>query len=116
MNRWRRSFLTLLGAAAVTIPTRALADRIRILPDPGSAAMLPGGGQPSPELARDLDRLTVGPAAREGGLAVLWLLAKEPASGPPLEILTLDEGRARGVLVVTERAGQRAGPDRGEPG
>lgn len=110
MNRLRRSFLTLLGAAAVTIPTRALADRIRVLPDPGSAAMLPGGGQPSPELARDLDRLTVGPAAREGGLAVLWLLAKEPASGPPLDILTLDEGRARGVLVVTERA-QASVPD-----
>lgn len=104
MDRLRRSFLTLLGAAALTIPTRALADRIRILPDAGSAAASAEPGQPSPELARGLDALTIGPAARQGGLAVLWLIAKDPAGGAPLEILTLDEGRARGVLLVTERA------------
>jgi hypothetical protein len=110
MDRYRRSFLTLLGAAAVAVPTRALADRIRILPDGGGAVNPPGPGQMSPELARALDALTMGPTARHGGLTVLWLLAKDPGGGAPLEILTLDESRARGVLVVTERA-QPSVPD-----
>jgi hypothetical protein len=46
----------------------------------------------------------VGPAATQGGLAVLWLQTRDSAGGPPLEILTLDESRARGVLTVIERA------------
>jgi hypothetical protein len=110
MDRWRRSFLTLLGAAAVTVPTRALADRIRILPDGGAGAGLPGPSQPSPELGQALEALTVGRAARHGGLAVLWLHAKDPTGGAPLEITTLDEARGRGLLVVTEQAQARV-PD-----
>jgi hypothetical protein len=35
---------------------------------------------------------------------VLWLHAKGTAATPSLEILTLDEGRARGALTVIERA------------
>ncbi|MGH7386072.1 MAG: ARPP-1 family domain-containing protein [Candidatus Rokuibacteriota bacterium] len=105
MNGRRRSFLRLLGvagAAAVSAPTLALADRIRILPDAGASPLLPR--QTSPELARALDGLTLGPAAIQGGLAVLWLHARDTAGGPRLEILTLDESRARGALTVIERA------------
>ena len=104
MNAFRRSFLKLLGGAAVSAPTLALADRIRILPDTAGATppFLPG--RSSPELGRALGGLALGPAAVEGGLAVLWIQAKHAAGGPPLEILTLDESRARGVLTVTERA------------
>jgi len=113
MNPFRRSFLGLLataGAAAVSAPPLARADRIRILPDGGPAQAPPLPGQGSPELGRALGGLTLGSAARQGGLAVLWLLAKDPPSGAPLEILTLDESRARGALVVTERA-QASVPD-----
>jgi hypothetical protein len=107
MNALRRSFLRLLataGAAAVSAPTLARADRIRVLPDRGATTLGPLPGQNSPELGRALGRLTLGPAAIHGGLAVVWLQAKDTAGGPPLEILTLDESRARGVLTVIERA------------
>jgi len=112
MNALRRSFLKLLataGAAAVSAPTPVRADRIRVLPDRGAATSTPQPGlllpgQSSPELGRALGRLTLGPAAIQGGLAVVWLQAKDTAGGPPLEILTLDESRARGVLTVIERA------------
>lgn len=108
MNPFRRSFLKLLaggGAIAASTPALARADRIRVLPDGGAEAaahLVPG--QRSPELGRALGGLTLGPAAVQGGLAVLWLHAKDTAGGPPLEILTLDESRARGVLTVIERA------------
>jgi hypothetical protein len=104
MNALRRSFLKLVGAAAVSAPTVALADRIRVLPDGGAAQapLLPG--QSSPELGRALGGLAPGSSATRGGLAVLWLHAKDTPGGAPLEILTLDEGRARGALVVSERA------------
>lgn len=105
MNPFRRSFLKLLatgGALAASAPPLARADRVRILPDGGEApASLVMGG--SPELNRALGGLTLGPAASQGGLAVLWLHTN-PAAAPPLEILTLDEGRARGALTVIERA------------
>jgi hypothetical protein len=104
MNPLRRSFLELLGAACVAAPTLALADQIRILPDPGSSHPLLPPGQTSPEMERALGRLTLGAAATQGALSVLWLHRKDPPGGPTPEILTLDEGRARGVLVVTERA------------
>ena len=107
MNALRRSFLKLLataGAAAVSAPTLARADRIRVLPDADGPTSRPLPGQSSPELGRALGGLTVGPAAIQGGLAVLWLHAKDTAGGPPLEILTLDESRTRGVLTVSERA------------
>jgi hypothetical protein len=107
MNPFRRSFLKLLGAAgaaALTAPSLALADRVRVLPDAAGATSPPLPGQSSPELARALGGLTLGPAVLEGGLAVLWLQARDPAGGPLFEILTFDESRARAVLTVIERA------------
>jgi hypothetical protein len=111
MNTLRRSFLTLLGAgaAALMAPPRALADQIRILPDGGGPTpLLPGQG--SPDLKRALGRLTVGPAATQGALAVLWLVGRDPADGSRLPMLTLDEARAGGALIVTER-GQATVPE-----
>ena len=106
MNPFRRSFLKLLavgGAVAASTPPLARADRVRVLSDGGDApASLVMGS--SPELGRALGGLTLGPAASRGGLAVLWLHAKNTTAAPPLEILTLDEARAHGALTVIERA------------
>jgi hypothetical protein len=107
MTTLRRSFLKLIGAAgaaAVSHPALAFADRIRILPEAGGATSPVLAGQQSPELQRALGGLTLGPAATQGGLAVLWLQARDSTGGSPLEILTLDEGRAREVLTIIERA------------
>ena len=112
MTSMRRSFLKLLGgagAAAVSQPALTFADRIRILPDGGSGT-LPLPGHSSPELQRVLTALTLGAAVSQGGLAVLWLEGREPAGSPPMEILTLDEGRARSVLTIVERP-QASVPD-----
>ena len=105
MNPFRRSFLKLLaaGGALAAAPPLARADRVRVLPDGGDATASLVMGR-SPELGRTLGELTLGPAASQGGLAVLWLHAKGTAATPSLEILTLDEGRARGALTVIERA------------
>jgi hypothetical protein len=106
MNPFRRSFLKLLaagGALAASAPPLARADRVRVLPDGGDATASLVMGR-SPELGRALGDLTLGPAASQGGLAVLWLHAKGTAATPSLEILTLDEARARGALTVIERA------------
>src|SRR5512144_837731 len=105
MNPLRRSFLKLLaaaGAAAVS-PGPALADRIRILPDTGGSADPGLPGQVSPELGRALGQLALGPAATQGALSALWLLGESPKGAGPLEIVTLDEARARGALTVVER-------------
>jgi len=107
MNPFRRSFLRLLatgGAIASSAPTLALADRIRVLPDGGGDGRVLLGTGRSAELGRALGGVTLGPATVQGGLAVLWLHAKDTAGGSPLEVLTLDESRARGVLTVIERA------------
>lgn len=106
MNALRRSLLKLLataGAAAASAPALARADRIRVLPD-GAATSPLQPGQSSPELQRALGGLTLGPAATQGGLAVLWLHSGDSAGAPSPEILTLDEGRARGALTIVERA------------
>jgi hypothetical protein len=110
MNALRRSFLKLLGAAgaAAVAPGAALADRLRVLPDAGGLTDPGLPGQLSPDLQRTLGQLTVGPAVTQAGLSVLWLLggaSKDPAALPAaLEVLTLDEARARGALTVVERA------------
>jgi hypothetical protein len=112
MNPFRRSFLKLLatgGAVAASAPSLARADRIRVLPDGRDTTASLEMGR-SPELGRALGGLTLGPAASQGGLAVLWLNGKDPSWAPALEILTLDEGRARGALTVIERA-QASVPD-----
>lgn len=110
MNPMRRSFLRLLGAVgAVTVaPGVALADRIRVLPDRGGSVDPGTPGVTSPELGHALGSVTPGPVLTQGGLAVIWL--QRPAKGgpaptpAPMEVLTLDEGRARGALTVVERA------------
>lgn len=112
MNALRRSFLKLLGAAgaAAVTPGSALADRIRILPD-GGAPIDPGlPGQVSPDLQRTLGQLTVGPAVTQAGLSVLWLVGGDAKGPAAVEVLTLDEARARGALTVVERA-QASVPD-----
>ena len=112
MNALRRSFLKLLGAAgaAAVTPGPALADRIRILPD-GGGPVDPGlPGQVSPELQRTIGQLTVGPAVTQAGLSVLWLIGGDSKGSAALEVLTLDEARARGALTVVERA-QASVPD-----
>jgi hypothetical protein len=113
MTPSRRAFLSLLataGAVAVSAPIAASADRIRVLPDGGAPTPPPEPGPGSPELAHSLGGLALGPAVIHRGLAVLWLHAKNAATGPPLEILTLDESRARGTLTITER-GQATVPE-----
>jgi ARG/rhodanese/phosphatase superfamily protein len=105
MNPLRRSFLRLLGAAgaAALSPGLARADRIRVLPDAGGLADPGLPGQSSPEVQRALGHLTLGPAVTQGGLSALSLLGSGTGTAP-LEVATLDEARARGVLTVTERA------------
>jgi hypothetical protein len=112
MNPARRSFLTLLatGGAVAATPALARADRPRVLPGASGDPSASLGVGRSPELERALGGLILGPAAVQGGLAVLWLLARDLAGRPPLEILTLDESRARGVLTVLERP-QASVPD-----
>jgi hypothetical protein len=107
MKTSRRSFLRLLGAAGaatVSAATPAPADRIRVLPEGAPAPGFGLSGQESPELARALGALTLGPAATRGGLSVLWLHAADAGATSPVEILTLDESRARGTLLLTEHA------------
>lgn len=105
MNPLRRSFLKLFAGAgaALTLPARGLAEQIRILPDVGSASS-PAGGQRSPELQGALSGLRPGPVATYNGLSVIWLQAGAAPGRAPLDILTLDEGRAASVLTVIERA------------
>ena len=107
MNSMRRTFLKLVGAAgatAVSYPALALADRIRILPDAGVANPPTLEGQTSPELTRTLRGLSVGAAANQGAISVLWLRPKENAGPPALDVLTFEESRARGAVTVVERA------------
>ena len=112
MNPARRSFLTLLatGGAVAATPALARADRPRVLHGASGDPSASLGVGRSPELERALGGLILGPATVQGGLAVLWLLARDLAGRPPLEILTLDESRARGVLTVLERP-QASVPD-----
>jgi hypothetical protein len=107
MNSMRRTLLKLFGAAgatAVSYPALALADRIRILPDAGATNPPTLEGQTSPELTRTLRGLSLGAAATQGAISVLWLRAKETAGPPALEVLTFEESRARGAVTVVERA------------
>jgi hypothetical protein len=74
---------------------------VRVLPgpDPGEPYT---PGTVSPDFRRFISSVRVGPGRAHGGLLVFWLHAREP--GPPLEVLTLDEARARGTLLITEKA------------
>lgn len=104
MNPLRRSFLKLLGGAALSAPARAIAQPIRILPDGDAAKPAPVAGQTSPDLQRMLAGLVPGPAMAQDALAAIWLQAPEGASRATTQIVTLDEARASSSLTVTERA------------
>src|SRR5574341_1766427 len=105
MNMRRRDFLrtcTLLTAGTISAPTVAGATRIRVLGESGDQDRLIAIGRISPELRHFLTGVSVGRGKRHGGLTVCWLHATQAA--PPLEVATLDEARARGTLIITERA------------
>lgn len=89
--------LTALGAAG---PDPAWARRERIL---GDAPREPAAGMPgrSAEWQRALTGLRVGAMHRHGSLTVFWLRGADPA--PRLDVVTLDEARASGALVIAER-------------
>jgi ARG/rhodanese/phosphatase superfamily protein len=104
MNPLRRSFLKLFGGAMLSVPARALAEPIRILPGADVVNPAPTGSGRSPELQRALAGLVAGPATTQGALSAIWLQSPPSSSRPPLQIITLDEARAASTLTVTERA------------
>ncbi len=98
----RRDFLKAFGfglAGAMAAPAVAGAERLRILDSVASDDRR--GNQVSREFQRFMGGIKVGPAKAHAGVLVFWLHAQE--APPPLEVVTLDEARARGVLVITER-------------
>src|SRR5262249_41786704 len=106
MDPNRRRFLFgcgigVLGAAAG--PARVWGEsRVRILEGAGDSGVLPVMSQVSPDFQRWMRGIRVGQSVAQGALQVFWLHAKEPA--PPLNVLTLDEARRDGSLLITERA------------
>jgi hypothetical protein len=104
MNPLRRTFLKLFGGAALSVPARAFAEPLRILPDSDGVPPTPIVGRTSPELQRTLTGLVPGPVMSQGGLSAIGLQAPESSSRPATPIATLDEARAASALIVTERA------------
>ena len=104
MNTRRRDFLRVCGlavAGAVASPAVAGATRVRILEEASEGDRPILSGQVSPDLQRFMAGIRVGPATAHGALMVFWLQAKEAPAA--LEVSTLDEARAKGALVITER-------------
>jgi ARG/rhodanese/phosphatase superfamily protein len=98
----RRSLLWMLGAGmGVAMATPARADRVRILPGVTAGEPAVGGERVASLVQRFLEGVRVGERRAYGGLTVFWLHAAGAAT--PLAIRTLDEARARGELLVTER-------------
>jgi hypothetical protein len=99
----KREFLGILGGGAgllLTLPTRASAQRPRLLRGEAEDDVLAGGGQ-SPAFRQFLETVRVGDARAHGALLAFWLHGR--TSAPPFEIATLEEARARGDLLITER-------------
>jgi hypothetical protein len=98
----RRSLLQMLGLGmGVAVATPAWAQKIRIFHGGGGGEPAVGGAQAGSEVRRLLAGVRVGERRTHGGLTVFWLYA--PAAPAPLPIATLDEARAQGGLIVTER-------------
>ena len=98
----RRTLLRIGGLAVVgpASPLPAWAQRPRILEDlPDTRVSAPPAR--SADWQRAVAGLRVGAASRHGALTVFWIHGTEPA--PPLEVVTLDEARASGALVIAER-------------
>ena len=103
MGANRRNFLRLVGwgaAGAAVRPLVARAERIRILGggDPDAFLAL---GHVSPDFRRYLAGVRVGQAKAHGPIVVFWLYGEGPARA--LDVATLEEGRSRGDLLITER-------------
>jgi hypothetical protein len=98
----RRSLLQMLGVSmGVAAPMTSWAQKIRILPGVGEVAPSAGGGQALWDVRRVLAGVRVGERRAHGGLTVFWLHA--PAASTPWAVATLDEARAQGALIVSER-------------
>jgi hypothetical protein len=96
--------LTVGAGAGLAAPLHAWADRIRILPagdDPITA------GAVSPEFQRFMAAAGVAEARAHGSLRAFWL--RSGTTAPRFDIATLEEARARGDLLVSER-GQASVP------
>lgn len=99
----RRDFVRLLvvGTSAVVAQPVAAQDRFRILPSvdgPDRGAPVADVGS---ELRGFLGSLRIGEARTHGPLRVFWLYGAAPPG--PLLVATLDDARARGDLLITER-------------
>jgi hypothetical protein len=111
MDTLRRNFLrfcAMATATAASAATPAWANRIRVLGDVGEESRLIAIGQPSPSFQQFMKWVRLGPSQRHGALTVFWLHGT-PAP-PAIEVTTLEEGRAQGTIIVTERA-QASVPD-----
>ena len=98
----RRNLLQVLGVGVgVAAASPAWAQKIRILPGGAAGEPAAGGNQAGSEVRRFLGGVRVGERRAYGGLTVFWLHA--PSAPAPFAISTLDEARAQGGLVVTER-------------
>ncbi len=104
MDTNRRQFLfgCSVGAlGAIAAPSRAVADRVRVLGEAADVDRPVTGSQVSPEFQRWMRAARVGQSAVHGGLLVFWLTVKDQA--PALEVATLDEARKSGALLISER-------------
>jgi hypothetical protein len=99
MTTPRRTFLGITAITALAIASLALADPRRILLPPDAAA--PAASGHLPDLERAFRALRIGGSSQHGGLTVFWLTSVAPAS--PLTVETLEDARAGGSLVITER-------------
>ena len=104
MDARRRKFLRVCGVAAAVagIPGAAWATRIRVLDGAGDPDRVIASGQTSPELKGFIAGLRLGDARSHGGLTAVWLVGGERARA--IEVATLDDARAQGSLLITERA------------
>lgn len=106
MSATRRAFLRWMAGGAVggawATPIAAWADRpLRILGGDGPAPPGGGPGFRSLDFERFVTGVRVGAARAHAGLLVFWL---HGAAGPaPWRVATLEEARARGDLLITER-------------
>jgi hypothetical protein len=83
-------------------PYGAWAQRVRILGGPasGEANAAISGGRSSPDFTRFLEAIQVGEGQAQGALRVFWL---HGTLGAALSVATLEEARASGALLITER-------------
>jgi hypothetical protein len=87
-------------------PYGVWAQRVRILGGAPSGEATPiSAGRPSPDLQRFLGAIQVGEVQAQGALRVFWLHGApgDALPGAALPIATLEEARASGALVITER-------------